>query len=170
MRHDISDSKKNVQIFIDFHETHIFLNKNVIHAIDTKQITSMTAELPNIQQKKYFMNNLSRNLIQMMKIRFNFEYIIKFDFEKNEIYSVFEQMRSLMNQNFFDVIVRFVMNFNHFIKNKMTKFLFILQINVFDYFNFYFSHSNSHFLQFENYSNAKNRSMMNVFVFFILNF
>ena len=169
MKHDVSNSKKNVRIFIDFYEAHVFLNKNVIHAIKTKKITS-TINLSNIQQKIYFQNNLSQNLMQMMNISFNFKHFVKFNFEYNDVFSVLEQMRSLMNQNFFDVIVRFVMSFNKLIEIKMTKFLIILQINVFDYFHFYFSHSKSHFLRFENYSNVENRSTVKIFVSFILNF
>ena len=169
MRYNNSNQNKHIRNFIDLHKAHLFLSKKILPFIEMKQITS-TIELSNICQKKYIVIKLFKNLMYIMVIKFNFEHVREFEFQLNNAYFVLDQVRTLIKQNSSNITFQFVIISNDHIRITMIEFMSFLFVIVSNYVAFYFAHSKSHYLQFEKYVSAENRSMMYVSASLTLNF
>jgi hypothetical protein len=119
-------------------------------------------------QEKLFRNDLSRELIYQMTIKYDSNFIRQCEFLFDQIYSMLNQAQDFI-LHFRDQVLRLMINTNLHVIIMLNEFLEKLQINVFDYSTFYFKHSRFHFLQLKDYFDFENRSIMHVLVSLIQN-
>jgi hypothetical protein len=161
------DQSRNFRNSIELHETHAYFDADIIQNIELNEINQQS-NLLDLAQEKLFRDDLSRELIYQMTIKYDSNFIRQCEFLFDQIYSMLSQAQDLILHSR-DQILRLMINTNSHVTIMLNEFLEKLQINVFDYSTFYSKHSRSHFLQLRNYFASESRSMMHVFVSLTLN-
>ncbi len=161
------DQNWNFRNFIELHETHAYFDANIIQNIELNEINQQN-NLLDLAQEKLFQNDLSRELIYQMTIKYDSNLIRQCEFLFDQIYSMLSQAQDLILHSR-DQILRLMINTNSRVIIVLNEFFEKLQINVLDYWTFYSKNSRFHFLQLRDYFVSENRSMMHVLVSFIWN-
>jgi hypothetical protein len=89
------DQIKDFRNFIELHETHAFLDSNVIQIISVEKIIYESV-LFNFQRKKLFRVEINRELIYQIIIKYNSILIRQCDFLIDQIYSTLTQTQNLI--------------------------------------------------------------------------
>jgi hypothetical protein len=133
------DQSQNFRNFIELHETHAYFDVNIIQNIEIKNINQQS-NLLDFMQEKLFRNDLSRELIYQMTIKYDSNFICQCEFLFDQIYSMLSQAQDLILYSR-DRILRLMINTNSHVTIVLNEFLKKLQTNVFDYSTFYLEHS-----------------------------
>jgi hypothetical protein len=89
------NQNKNFRNFIELHETHAYFDANIIQNIEIQKI-NLQNNLLDFMTEKLFRDDLNRELIYQMMIKYDSNFIRQCDFLFDQIYSMLSQTQDLI--------------------------------------------------------------------------
>ncbi len=89
------DQSKDFRNSIELHETHAYFDANIIQNIEIQKI-NLQSNLLDFMKEKLFRNDLNRELIYQMTIKYDSNFIRQCDFLFDQIYSMLSQTQDLI--------------------------------------------------------------------------
>ena len=163
------ETRKNNKNVIDFHEIHIFMNRDCIRRIIINLIIDVF-KFFNLRWKRHVTQNILKKLVFSLTIKIKHVHVRRYDFDSKMIQMYFD-LTSILSifENIKTFFIKLILNTNERIFENLNIFCVDFRTVQSNYTKFYFKHFTKHFLQMKNYSIIKKRSQIKILTLSILN-